>query len=211
MIKQRNLTILLVLCISLVLRGDGCNILEQKDVEQVAGIPVPAEWVSEGYTEANFSQSQTLSLAEDIRDAMPDDPSEAEKILSIGVAGVQYKVLESTGHDAQRAGHVDINGIRILDFDVPGNETGRSGAAGDGSGELTMNAAGVDFVAGRLNTWLNEYKADPFGVADDGLLEFSYAVQWSSTPAPTAMDPDNFRWTTDLVLQVVQVITINEN
>ena len=214
MITQRNLTILLILCTSLVLRGDGCNVLEQKDVEQVAGIPIPAEWVSDGHTEANFTETLDVNIAGDLRDAITENGG-ADNLQSVGVSGVQYKVLESTGHDARRAGSVTVRPtssdfpLDLLTFNISGNETGREGAAGDGSGELTMNSAGTTFVAGRLNSWLDQYKANPDDSSYDSLLEFRFVANWTSTPPPTAQDPDNFRWTTDLVVQVVQIITIN--
>lgn len=216
MITQRNLTILLILCTSLVLRGDGCNVLEQKDVEQVAGIPVPAEWVSIGWTDASgsYTDSFDASIAEDLRTAIAENGG-ADNLVAINVSGVQYKVLESTGHDAQREGSVTVeptgtgSPLGLLVFNIPGNETGRSGAAGDGSGELIMQISGTTLVNGRINSWLDQYKANPGDTSYDNLLDLTFEVNWTSTPAPSAQSPDNFTWTTDLVLQVVQIITIN--
>jgi hypothetical protein len=205
---QRNLMILLVLCSTLILRGDGCNIFEQRDIQQVIGLPVPAEWVTDGYTDANYEDMQTVNIAADVRDALAD--YDVSAIVSLNVAGVQYEVLESTGHDAQRSGAVQIDGSPVMTFDVPSNATGVSGAAGDGSGTVTMQPAGTLLVNTRLNAWLDQYQADPAS-ADDNLLEFTYHVEWSSNPAPTAADPDNFTWTTDLVLQMVGTVTINED
>lgn len=198
----KNLGALVLLCATLVLRADSC-LVEQKDISMVLAGEIPAEWVSQGWTQANFTDTGLIEAGEDVGDALDADDTDGE-VTSIQVVGAVYEVLESTGHDAQRAGTVTVNGNLLLTFDVPSNRKGVKGAAGDGT--LTLEPAGLTFINARLQQYLDSYNA---GTPNPGLLDFNYTAQWTSTPAPSAGDPDNFRWTTDLVIQIEKTATLD--
>lgn len=189
---RRGFAVLGILCASLMLRADGC-LVEEKIVDGVATFVITHTWVSEGFTEANFSDTYTLT-SDDI-DAIDDAINGLDNVDSFGepaVAGATYRVLTSTGHDARRAGSVTIGGETLLTFDIPTNAAGTNGAAGDGT--LTLDAAGIDEVKAAIQAFL-----DGNSSALDGL---TFAANWSSTPAPTQQDQDNFTWVTELVVQI---------
>jgi hypothetical protein len=200
--NSKNLGALVLLCATLVLRADSC-LVEQKDISMVLAGEIPAEWVSQGWTEANFSDTDIVQAGEDVGDALDADDTEGE-VTSIQVVGAIYEVLESTGHDARRAGTVTVNGNLLLTFDVPSNATGVKGAAGDGT--LTLEAPGLTFVNNRMQQYLDSYNA---GIPNPALLDFTYVAQWTSTPAPSSGDPDDFRWRTDLVIQIEKTVTVD--
>ena len=206
--KRKNLFILLVLCTSLILRADSC-VLEQREVSQVSSLGVPAEFVSQGWTESSETQSAVVDISADVRDAL--EGVSVDNIEQILLAGAAYKVTASTGHDAARDGDVTVKtpgagaANQLLTFDVPTNSAGTSGTAGDGT--LTLVNAGVDFINTQVATWLDQYKTNP-ALADDSLLVFEYTATWNSNPPPSAQDPDNFTWSTDVILHVETIIDI---
>jgi hypothetical protein len=208
--RSRNLTILCILCLSLMLRADSC-LVEQKDVALIIPAEVPYEWETRGYTEATGTDSGPFDAAGPIRDGLESDTISGT-IVSVQVSGVQYRVTESTGHDAQRFGFIeitfdqsvgtghDVGPYRVLDFDVPTNVAGTTGAAGDGT--VTLNRAGVDELNYRLGEWLTTYNADTSDTSLDSWLQGTWGVSWTSDPPPTSNEKDNFKWVTDLVVQV---------
>jgi len=189
---RRGLAILGILCASLLLRADGC-LVEEKIVDGVATFTITQTWVSEGFTEANFSDTYTLT-ADDIAD-VDDAINGLENVDAIGdpaVAGAKYRVVSSTGHDAQRAGSVTVDGQTLLTFDIPSNATGVSGESGDGT--LTLDSDGVAEVLDAIRSFV-----DGNSSALDG---FTFSASWTSTPAPTQQDQDNFTWVTEVIIQV---------
>ena len=200
--NHKNLGALVLLCATLALRADSC-LVKQKDIAMVLAGAIPAQWESRGYTQANFNDTATVHAGQDVQDALDADTIEGE-VTSIKVVGAVYEVLDSSGHDARRAGTVTLNGNQLLSFDVPTNVRGTRGNAGDGT--LTLAPAGLAFVNDRLQQFLDSYNA---GAPNPALLDFTYAASWTSTPAPTAGDPDDFSWTTDLVIQIEKTATLD--
>lgn len=210
--SQRNLTILGIICLSLILRADSC-LLEQKKVHMVIPAEVPFQWETKGHTEATDTRTYSFDAAGPVRDGLSSDSIPGD-LLRVYLAGAQYRVVESTGHDARRVGSVTIEfdvaagpghgtgPFELLTFDVPSNATGVSGSAGDGT--VTLVAAGLGEINYRLGEWLDAYKANPLDTSLDGWLRGTGTATWSSTPAPSAADPDDFTWVTDAVIQVVK-------
>jgi hypothetical protein len=200
--RRKSFSILLVLCASIVLKGDGC-LVKQKDVSMVLAGKIPAQWDSQGYTQATFVKTDVVSAGTDVLNALNAD-NLAGVYKSIKVVGAVYEVLKSTGHDARRAGTVTVNGNLLLTFDVPHNTQGIKGNAGDPT--LTLGTPGLNFINGRLQQFLDSYNV---GAPNTALLDFTYTANWTSTPAPSASDPDAFTWTTDLVIQVEKTAKVD--
>lgn len=191
--RSKAIPILGILLASLVFQGEDC-LLEQKEIAAIVGTSVPAEFVTEGYTEATDSDQDVVDAGEAILDAL--DEVDIEDIDSVRVTGACYEVTASTGHDARRVGTVAVNGIDLIAFDVPTNVAGTMGCSGDGS--LVFQSAGINAVNSAVNNFIQAVKN---GVSSPTLI-FSYVADWQSTPPPSAGDPDNFTWHVDLKLQV---------
>lgn len=194
--RSKTIPILGLLLASLVFQGENC-LLEQRTVSAVLGTSIPAEFVSQGFTESSGEDSSaiTIDAGTEIEAALEDAGIDAEDIKSIAITGGCYEVTSSTGHDARRAGEVYVDGNRFLTFDVPTNVTGTTGSTMDGT--LTLDNAGLGPLNVRLNDYLTGLKADN---APPFIIE--YRALWTSTPAPTEGDPDNFTWVTCVNLQV---------
>ena len=211
--RNRNLTILVVLLVSLVLRADSC-LLEQRDVHLVLPALVPANWETSGHTEATDTDTDFVDAATPVRDAIESE-SLAGDIIGVTLSGITWEVLTNTGHSTRRFGGVDFTAlgdgtVRILDFNIPNNDAGERGQTGDGTGRATLVAEGANELSDRLTTWFQQYQNDPAS-ADDTLLQFTYRAIWDSSvdgDPPTAADPDNFTWVTNLILQIETVADI---
>lgn len=209
--RMRTLIILGVLGTSLLLRADSC-LIEQVEVDVVLGTEIPAEWVSVGFTDATGVRKDTLDVnPTDDLVAELDDLDLPGDLVSIQITGVGFKVLTSEGHDARRFGIISVEGFPFIEFNTPTNAAGTtafakaSGTAIDpltSTPELRLRSQGLSLLNDRLDTFLQQYLAG--GSPDPTLLELSYVADWTSTPAPTAGSPDNFTWTTNLQVQIIQ-------
>jgi hypothetical protein len=202
--RSRAILILGLLLLSLTVQGESC-LLDQRKVSAVLGTSVPAEFATTGFTESSGQDSATVIADADsaIRAAIEDADIDVDNIKSIAIAGGCYEVLESTGHDARRQGSIFVDGRKLLDFDVPTNATGTQGSSGDGT--LTLDEDGVTYLNGRLNEYLDDLQSG--GSATPFVIQ--YDANWTSTPAPTQGDPDNFRWFTCINLQVEYQVEVD--
>jgi hypothetical protein len=201
--RSKAIPILALLLASFVFQGESC-LVEQRTVSAVLGTSIPAEFVSEGFTESSGEDSAaiTIDAGAEILAALDDADIDVEDIESIAITGGCYEVTASTGHDARRAGEVYIDGNRFLTFDVPTNAAGTSGSTGDGT--LALDAAGVEPLNTRLNDYLTALKG-----GSEPPFPIEYRALWTSTPPPTEGDPDNFTWTTCVNLQVIYEWTVD--
>lgn len=195
--------IIVVLLASLALQGESC-LLEQRTVSAVLGTSIPAEFVTVGYVEGSSERdsSITVDAADDIIEAIEDADIDVDDIKSIALAGGCYEVIESTGHDARRAGTVEVDDQLFLSFDVPTNAAGTAGSSGDGT--LTLTPAGVTYVNGKLNTFLQGLKNDT-----SPALNLTFHAAWTSTPPPTSTSRDNFKWRVCVNLQVEYEVSVD--
>lgn len=201
--RSKAIPILVLLLASLVFQGESC-LVEERTVSAVLGSSIPAEFVSEGFTEASGEDSAAIIVdaGAEIMLALDDAGIDVEDIKSIAITGGCYEVTASSGHDARRMGEVFVDGNRFLTFDVPTNVAGTAGSTTDGT--LTLDSAGLMPLNTKLNDYLDGLKGGnppPFLIA--------YRAEWTSTPPPTAGDPDNFTWTTCVTLQVEYELTVD--
>jgi len=199
--RSRTLWIVGLVLVSLAVQGESC-LLEQRKVAAVLGSSIPAEWQSRGFTDT--MDDSTVDAGAIIADALDDADIDVADIKSIAIAGGCYQVVRNSGHDARREGTVMIDDVLVLSFDVPNNQTGTTGTSGDGT--LTLNAAGITYLNGKLDTYLAALKANP---STPPPLEFTYKAQWTSTPPPTEGDPDNFDWITCVNLQIEYEVEVD--
>ncbi len=200
--RSRTLWVLGLVLVSLAVQGESC-LLEQRKVSAVLGSSIPAEWQSRGFTDT--MDDSTVDAGAIIAEALDDAGIDANDIKSIAIAGGCYEVVRNSGHDAQREGTIMIDDVLVLSFDVPNNQVGTAGTSGDGT--LTLNAAGITYLNGKLNTFLAALKVAPEGTTPP--LEFEYKAAWTSTPAPTESEPDDFDWITCVNLQIEYEVEVD--
>jgi hypothetical protein len=208
--NKTNLSILGIVCLTLVLRADSC-LVEQRQVSLILPAQVPAHWETVGHTQSTDEDTDFVSAAGPLRDALDDDPLPGD-ITHVYLSGVTYRVLTNTGHSTRRQGTVSIDfgkvELGVLTFDIPNNDAGLEGKSGDGdpsNGQVDMVAAGVDEMNTRLNAWLDAYRANPGDDSYDSLLDFTWRATWDSSldgDPPSASDPDNFTWETNLIILI---------
>lgn len=196
--RRKTIWILGVALLSLVFQGESC-VLDQRTVSAIVGSSVPAEFSSVGSTESTDSDSKTVDIAAEIRDAIKD--IDVNDIKAIRVSGGCYEVDASTGRDCEREGSISIDGNLFLTFLVPTNVAGTSGHTGDGS--LTLHSDGVDHLNDLLNTHLAQLQA---GLDPD--LEVTYDAEWTSSDC-TGGPADNFQWHVCVNLQVEYEVEVD--
>jgi hypothetical protein len=215
--NKTNLGILLLLCLTLMLRADSC-LVEQREVAVVLPAKVPAVWETAGHVQATDEATDDVSPAKALRDALEDDPLSGD-ITAVYLSGVTYRVLTNSGHSTRRAGSVsvDFSGteLQLMTFDIPHNDVGLEGKSGDGiasNGDVDLVAAGVDELNSRLNDWLDSYRTDPGDTSYDSLLDFTWIARWDSSldgDPPSVSDPDNFTWETNLIILVEKTTDVD--
>jgi hypothetical protein len=199
-----------LLLAGLVFKGESC-IIEQRTINAILGDSVPAEWDTRGFTEATDSDTVDVDIAADVIEAILEAEIDVANINSIAIAGGGYEVTRNEGHDSRRVGQVTQNGLLLLSFDVPNNQVGTSGTAGDGT--LVLESTGLANLNSALNTLLEDLKDDAegngLGNAPDPVLMRTFIAEWTSTNPPSQGDPDDFSWTTFINLQVNYEIEVD--
>lgn len=207
--RTKTIPILGLILVSLVLQGEDC-LLEQKEISAVIGTTVPAEFETRGHTESTDTETDVVDVGEEILDALDDAGIDIRKIQSIRFVGVCAEVDSSWGHDARRAGSIVVNGVTLLTFDVPTNVAGTRACSGGSSPGITLSKAGVDSLNGWIDDFLQGLKAAAGpGKGMEARLVLTYTASWTSTPAPSGADPDNFDWHFETELQTTYTDTLD--
>lgn len=210
--RRLNSSILFILALSLLLRADACT--EQKDVDLVFGSDFVASLQSsDGFTEANDEDQVSVAADEDLLEAIDELDFDGE-ITAIQINGARFEIVSNQGHDARRTGEVfvSINGapeVKLMDWNTPNNQPGTKGLASADPIDpqkpgIRFNSNGLGIVNGALQIFL-----DGYNVGNPPALTLDLRATWTSAPAPTAEDPDDFQWEAALLFQVEQTAKLD--
>lgn len=212
--NYKNLSILFILCLSLLLRADACT--EEEEIDLVFGADFVATLQSsEGFTEASDEDQVTLDADDDVLEAIDDIGLEGE-VESIVINGASFRMVANDGHDARRSGEVfvTINGgaeLKLMDWNTPNNLPGTEGFAS--ANPIDPATAGIRFDPvglGAVNTALETFLANYNGGIQPNPLKVVVRATWDSTPPPSASDPDDFQWEARLLFQVKQSTLVDK-
>ncbi len=206
--RTTNMSILFVLGLSLILRADACT--ETKNIDLVFGADFVATiQSSEGWTQANDSDTVSVAVDQEMLDALSDVDIDGT-VTAIRVNGASFEMLTNRGHDARRSGSVfmTINGgaeFKLLDWNTPNNQPGTMGFASSdpidpATPSIHFDKNGLGSLNLALDTFLQNYND---GISPNPLAA-TLRVTWASTPPPTSQEPDDFSWRATILVQLTQ-------
>ena len=186
--------------IFLTLKADSC-LIEDRTLEAVVTRTLPYLWHTQG-DNASGSEMASASLAGDVDDAL-DEFDGLVEITSIHIAGSTYRVVANRGFVGAHQGTVTIEAsgqspLTILTYDVPNPPGNAAGASGGTGVDISLVAAGINFLNSRLDQYLIS--------ENPTLLDFTFRTNWTSTSPGTA--EYDFDWETALILQVVGLVEV---
>ncbi len=197
---RKSLNLLLLASLFMVFHGESC-LIEERETDFVIRADIPAVWHTEG-TNSSGSESVFVSAATEVDNALGDLDGDAV-VDEIVISGACYEVLENNGFIGAHSGNVTVaatgqSPLALLSFNSPSNAAGSTGSSA--GAEVSLSAAGVNFINGRLAQYLS--------TRDAQLLEFTFAATWNSTP-PTGGQAYDFDWKTCVVLQIKGTLTLD--
>ncbi len=216
MLLPRSVALLGLVAVGLLLPG--C-LTEETEVNGSVPITLSAEWTTQGFTDSDgtlggLTNPQLDEIFEDLDDA---DLEAVRQALEAGeevlIAGLRAFVTRNEGHVAAREGNLEIDtgtGFETAaTVSVPSNDVGVEATAANGRIVIDESFAGLAQLRGVMQDFLTAYLAGNRDTARQILLGVSWSATWSSTPPPTAQDPDDFDWTTEIIVMVPSQYTID--
>ncbi|HKK71528.1 MAG TPA: hypothetical protein VKA86_09945 [Candidatus Krumholzibacteria bacterium] len=216
MLLPRSVTLLGVVVAGLLLPG--C-LTEETQVNGSVPITLSADWTTQGFTDSDgtlggLTNAQIDRIFEDLDDADLQSVRDAlEAGQEVQVAGLRAFVTRNEGHVAQRQGVLQIDtgsGFEdAAEVNVPSNEAGTEATAANGRIVIEESFTGLGDLRGVMQDFLSAYLGGNRDAARQILLGLGWSATWSSTPPPTPQDPDDFDWTSEIVVMVPSQYTID--